>query len=85
MIFTYSGLVSAITPVHQPLQIMVKVNLKLNFHSQKVFFLTEFKMSSDECRKQFNSSTVLRLNALNNYHQPPGITVYNSGKSKLAY
>lgn len=38
MIFTYSGLVSAITPVHQPLQIMVKVNLKLNFHSQKVFF-----------------------------------------------
>ncbi|XP_066251301.1 uncharacterized protein [Euwallacea similis] len=32
----------------------------------------------DQCRKQFNASTILKLNALNAYHQPPGITIYNS-------
>ncbi|XP_050299477.1 uncharacterized protein LOC126738245 [Anthonomus grandis grandis] len=32
----------------------------------------------DECKKQFNTSTILKLNGLNEYHQPPGITIYNS-------
>ncbi|XP_076263482.1 uncharacterized protein LOC143198239 [Rhynchophorus ferrugineus] len=42
--------------------------------------------SVDQCRKQFNSSTVLKLNALNEYHQPPGITIYNSAtKTALEY
>lgn len=47
---------------------------------RKFSFTDQLKMSSDECKRQFNSTTVLRLNALNNYHQPPGITVYSSGK-----
>ncbi|XP_030750099.1 uncharacterized protein LOC115877888 [Sitophilus oryzae] len=42
------------------------------------------KKSFDQCSKQFNSTTVVKLNALNEYHQPPGIILYNSG-SKIAY
>ncbi|KAJ8922345.1 hypothetical protein NQ315_004288 [Exocentrus adspersus] len=32
----------------------------------------------DECRRQFNTTRILRLNALNQFHQPPGFTIYNS-------
>ncbi|KAL1517716.1 hypothetical protein ABEB36_001447 [Hypothenemus hampei] len=33
----------------------------------------------DRCKKQFNSTTILKLNGLNEFHQPPGIPIYNSG------
>ncbi|KAJ8945336.1 hypothetical protein NQ318_009731 [Aromia moschata] len=32
----------------------------------------------DECRRQFNTTRILRLNALNQFHEPPGFMVYNS-------
>nr|CAI5831764.1 unnamed protein product [Callosobruchus analis] len=32
----------------------------------------------DECKKQFNTSRIIKLNALSQFHQPPGYVIYNS-------
>ncbi|XP_018568780.1 uncharacterized protein LOC108909041 [Anoplophora glabripennis] len=32
----------------------------------------------DECRRQFNTTRILKLNVLNQFHQPPGFVIYNS-------
>ncbi|XP_060520035.1 uncharacterized protein LOC132698145 isoform X2 [Cylas formicarius] len=40
----------------------------------------------DECKKQFNSTTIHKLNALDEFHQPPGVTIYSSlGRETLEY
>jgi hypothetical protein len=33
---------------------------------------------SDVCRQQFNTTSIMKLNALNQYDQPPGFEIYNS-------
>ncbi|CAG9763246.1 unnamed protein product [Ceutorhynchus assimilis] len=43
----------------------------------------EYSKVHDECKKQFNSTTILKLNGLNEYHQPPGIAIYNSASNIL--
>ncbi|CAH1981821.1 unnamed protein product [Acanthoscelides obtectus] len=32
----------------------------------------------DECKSQFNTSRIIKMNALSQFHQPPGFVVYNS-------
>ncbi|ENN82179.1 hypothetical protein YQE_00550, partial [Dendroctonus ponderosae] len=50
------------------------IQINLNTYQKTPEYLTVF----DECRKKFNSSIILKLNGLNEYHQPPGVTVYDS-------
>lgn len=37
----------------------------------------------DECKKQFNANSVLKLNALSQFHEPPGFTVFDTGMLKI--
>ncbi|RZC42814.1 PQQ 2 and/or VCBS domain containing protein, partial [Asbolus verrucosus] len=49
------------------------------YEKNKVFVKeTNYDSVSDVCRQNFNTTSIMKLNALNQYDQPPGFEIYNS-------